>query len=146
MKPDMVKQLAQTLGAETLTFHPPHVWLFRPENTAMIIKQELTQNQNILIVNAGFARNGAGPLFANFMSTLMIEDSHASTSAPLGICSGKNSVTVYHLLNISAMTSASLHSYLLNFEEMASWIFDFIQVTDQRTLASLSKGSQPVSG
>ena len=122
-----MNNLAQLLDEEELHFYPPYVWLFTPKQSNLVVKIESTEKDNILVVNAGFAKDGSGPLQANFLSTLMIEDIQASRGAPLGVCSGRASVTIYHLLDISQMDGRRFHRFLLNFEQMAEWVFSFIK-------------------
>ena len=139
-----MNSLANLLHEEELHFHPPYVWLFTPRNSDLVVKIESTEKDNILVVNAGFAKDGSGPLQANFMSTLMIEDIQASRGAPLGVCSGRASVTIYHLLDISQMDGQHFHRFLMNFEQMAEWVFSFIkdggnlsEINDQDISSSL---------
>ena len=122
-----MKNLEQLIDKEELHFYPPYVWLFTPKDSDLVVKIESTEKDNILVVNAGFAKDGSGPLQANFLSTLMIEDIHANLGAPLGVCSGRASVTIYHLLDISQMDGQRFHRFLLNFEQMAEWVFSFVR-------------------
>ena len=140
-----MNNLAQRLGEEELRFYPPYVWLFTPKESDLVVKIESTEKDNILVVNAGFAKDGSGPLQANFLSTLMIEDIQATSGAPLGVCSGRASITIYHLLDISQMDEPRFHRFLLNFEQMAEWVFSFIrdgghphEITDYDISSSLT--------
>lgn len=119
--------LAQFLKEEELHFYPPYVWLLTRKDSDLVVKIEGTEKDNILVVNAGFAKDGSGPLQANFLSTLTIEDVQATRGAPLGVCSGRASVTIYHLLDISHMDGQRLHRFLINFEQMAEWVFSFVK-------------------
>ena len=93
------------------------------KKSGMLLKIEATAQQDRLLINVGFARDGSGPLRANFLSTLMVEDIHATSSSPIGVCGGAASVTVNHILNISGMDVMQLHTALLNFEELTGWIY-----------------------
>ena len=111
-----------------------------------MVKIESTEKDNILVVNAGFAKDGSGPLQANFLSTLMIEDIQATRGAPLGVCSGRASVTIYHLLDISQMDGPRFHRFLLNFEQMAEWVFSFIKEGGHANEITDYDISSPISG
>ena len=127
MRQEIMNNLAQLLDEDELFFYPPYVWLFTPKNSELVVKIESAEKDNILVVNAGFAKDGSGPLQANFLSTLMIEDIQAPLGAPLGVCSGKASVTIYHLLDISKMDGKRFHRFLMNFEQIADWVFSFVK-------------------
>lgn len=115
----IVKDLAKQLGEERVQYHAPHVWLYRCQHSSIIIKLEKTMQDNHLFVNASFARDGSGPLLASFMSMLLIEECHATTSDTFGICSGLASVTLHHILDITSLDHHRLQAYLENFETLA---------------------------
>lgn len=114
-----LEALQNQIGSDKLQFHPPHVWIYRPKNKNIIVKLEQTKNPHMLCVNASFARDGSGPLMASFMSMLLIEDSHATSTDYLGICSGAASITLYHWLDIKNWQCNQLANYLINFEKLA---------------------------
>ena len=101
-----------------MQFFAPYVWLYRPEDKALIIKLEEFEKPIYLCVNASFARDGSGPLLASFMSMLLIEDSHATMTGQIGICSGRASVTIYHCLDVTHWCAKRLTNYLINFEKL----------------------------
>ena len=119
----LIEGLQGYLGCDMIEFHPPHVWLMKMKKSGMLLKIEATAQQDRLLINVGFARDGSGPLRANFLSTLMVEDIHATSSSPIGVCGGAASVTIYHILNISGMDVMQLYTALLNFEELTGWIY-----------------------
>lgn len=106
-------------GQDKVQFYAPYIWLYRPENEAIIIKLEETNRPDCLCVNASFARDGSVPLLASFMSMLLIEDSHATTADTIGVCSGMASVTLYHWLDVAQWDAHRLLCYLHNFEKLA---------------------------
>lgn len=114
----LLQQLKANHGPEKVQFFAPYVWLYRPEETAVIIKLEEFRKPNFLCVNASFARDGSGPLLASFMSMLLIEDSHATMTGQIGICSGRASVTIYHCLDVTDWSVKRLTNYLINFEKL----------------------------
>lgn len=114
----LLQQLKANHGPEKVQFFAPYVWLYRPEDKALIIKLEELQKPNYLCVNASFARDGSGPLLASFMSMLLIEDSHATMTGQIGICSGRASVTIYHCLDVAHWCAKRLTNYLINFEKL----------------------------
>lgn len=114
----LLHQLKANHGPEKVQFFAPYVWLYRPEEKAVIIKLEELRKPNFLCVNASFARDGSGPLLASFMSMLLIEDSHATMTGEIGICSGRASVTIYHCLDVTHWSVKRLTNYLINFEKL----------------------------
>ena len=114
----LLQLLKANQGPEKVQFFAPYVWLYRPEEKAVIIKLEEFRKPNLLCVNASFARDGSGPLLASFMSMLLIEDSHATMMGQIGICSGRASVTIYHCLDVTDWNVSRLMNYLTNFEKL----------------------------
>ena len=116
--------LSQELGSDRLQFYAPHVWLYKGECDTVIIKLEQTKTQDKLLVNASFARDGSGPLMASFMSMLLIEDCHATSMDTFGVCSGKASITLYHLLDMTGFDAVRLSAYLQNFETLVLCVLE----------------------
>ena len=119
----LLKDFATYLGEERVQFYAPHVWLYQGQNPSVIVKIEQIASHDRLFVNASFARDGSGPIIASFMSMLLIEEVHATTSDTIGICSGNASVTLHHLLDITDMDYHRLQTYLINFEALALCVF-----------------------
>ena len=132
----IISHLAQTLGTDIIQFHAPYVWLYKSGNKAIVIKMEHMEDDTKLFVNASFSRDGGGPLLASFMSMLMIEDIHATSADPIGLCSGEASITLYHILDISEMDERHLLYYLHNFETLAACILE--QAQNEGDSAALS--------
>lgn len=120
----ILQQLAKDIGHHNMAFFAPYVWLYQGQNPAVKIKIEETRCAHKLFVNASFARDGSGVLMASFMSMLLIEDSHATTADTIGVCSGHASITLYHMLDIRALDSQRLLSYLQNFEALALCVLE----------------------
>ena len=141
---DLLQQLAQKIGHEALSFHASHVWLYRGDNKAIIIKIEQISPAGKVFVNASFARDGSGPLLASFMSLLLIDECHATQSDSIGICSGHVSVTLYHMLDLASFDLAHFCRFLENFEALASCIFD--QARGKITQSNLAPMPKMASG
>ena len=120
----ILEDLSHELGTNKLRFYAPIVWLYKGDSEAIIIKLEQTNIDNKLLVNASFARDGSGPLMASFMSMLLIENCHATRSDTFGVCSGDASVTLYHLLDVTAFDHKRLLAYLKNFEALVICVLE----------------------
>ena len=120
----LLQNLASDIGQDKMAFFAPYVWVYQGQNPAIMIKIEETRCAHKLFVNASFARDGSGFLMASFMSMLLIEDSHATSADTNGVCSGHASITLYHMLDISALDSKRLLSYLENFEALALCVLE----------------------
>ena len=120
----LLQELARDIGTDRVVFFAPYVWVYQGQNPAIIIKIEETRSAHKLFVNVSFARDGSGVLMASFMSMLLIEDSHATSADTIGVCSGHASITLYHMLDITALDSQRLLSYLENFESLALCVLE----------------------
>lgn len=142
----ILEKLAQLLGKERLHFFAPYVWIYKGRYASVIIKIEEMMQDNMLLVNASFARDGSGPLHASFLTMLLLEDSHATKPDSFGICSGKASVTLYHSLDATLLDEKHLHAYLVNFESLALCIFEQAVGSDAQSLQHISLSAFPEQG
>ncbi|MGC6518093.1 MAG: hypothetical protein ACON49_08750 [Candidatus Puniceispirillaceae bacterium] len=139
----ILSKLATEIGTQKLQFFAPYVWLYKGHNEAIIIKLEETVDSRKLCVNASFARDGSGPLLASFLSMLLIDDCHATTSDTIGVCSGEASVTLFHMLDIGALDTRRLLAYLINFENLILCTLEHAVMGDNFTISEVPSLLEP---
>ncbi|MGC6530648.1 MAG: hypothetical protein ACON4G_06475 [Candidatus Puniceispirillaceae bacterium] len=118
----LFKNLAAQLPAQKLQFHSPHIWIYHNKEDDVIVKIEKNVHPSRFLVNASYARDSGAALSANFLSVLLLEDSHACCVNDVSVSSGLASVTIFHFLELSDMTTQTLHDYLKNFCIIVLWI------------------------
>ena len=104
-----------------LSFCPPSRWVFQPAHLAVLVQIEAGIKPDQMIVHTSLSRDGSGPLLTSFMTTMLIEDSHATFQPGLGVTSGHVSVTYYHIRSVDGLDAERLLQLLFNFAEIVSW-------------------------
>lgn len=121
---ELVKAAGDIIPTGRVSFCPPARWVFQPESCDLLVQIEPGVSEGLLILNTTLARDGSGPLLASFMSTLFIEDSHATSPSGLGVCSGSVSVTFFICRSIAGLQPAGFVQLLENFVQLVSWTAD----------------------
>ena len=99
----------------------PGRWLYQPAGLDLLVQLEMTTDNRYIIINATLARDGSGPLLASFLSTLLIEQSHANSPDGLGVCSGSVSVTYFNRVSIDGFDRPRLLKLADNFCHLVFW-------------------------
>lgn len=137
----LVKAAGDRQMAGKISFCPPARWVFQPDYHDLLIQIEPGIADSQLILNTTLARDGSGPLLASFMSTLFIEESHATSPSGLGVCSGSVSVTFFICRSVNGMQPDGFVQLLENFVQLVSWTADDLLPAGPALLPS-----QPVAG
>lgn len=104
-----------------LSFCPPSRWVFQPSHIAVLVQIEAGVKADQMIIHTSLSRDGSGPLLTSFMTTMLIEDSHATWQPGLGVTSGHVSITYYHIRSVEGLDPERLLQLLFNFAELVSW-------------------------
>ena len=99
----------------------PGRWLYQPVNLDLLAQLEVLADDRYMIVNTTLARDGSGPLLASFLSTLLIEQSHANSMDGLGVCSGSVSVTYYNRVYFEGFERPRILRLVDNFCHLVFW-------------------------
>lgn len=141
---ELVKAAGDTAINGRISFCPPARWVFQPETRDLLIQIEPGVSEGMLILNTTLARDGSGPLLASFMSTLFIEESHATSPSGLGVCSGSVSVTFVICRSTASLRPAGFVQLLENFVQLVSWTADSL-VPPAAPMPSADDGSGPAT-
>ena len=114
---ELVKAAGDIMPTGRVSFCPPARWVFQPASCDLLVQIEPGVSDGLLILNTTLARDGSGPILASFMSTLFIEESHATSPSGLGVCSGSVSVTFFICRSTAGLRTAG-------FVQLVSWTAD----------------------
>ncbi len=141
---ELVKAAGDIMPTGRVSFCPPARWVFQPATCDLLVQIEPGVSDGLLILNTTLDRDGSGPLLASFMSTLFIEESHATSPSRLGVCSGSVSVTFFICRSTAGLQAAGFVQLLENFVQLVSWTADSL-VPPAAPLPSAEEQAKPAA-